>query len=238
MAEKAFPFFRQLLEAGALLALRGFVHYDLHLGNLLLDPKTRLPRLIDFGMAFNAREITADTLEDRWKVYSPDYNPEPPEVTVMTGIRNNQTARKVLLEMAEKREVLHLAERILGLPRSKQLQEFGKFWTTSNAVRQKDWVAAFKLYWPAFDAWGVGYILFQLYRVIIQSKDVQAQADWTSHTARVKEVLRGLLRLDPRQRLDCVEALQILDPGNPILESSTGKAWLDERDKVRAALPT
>jgi serine/threonine protein kinase len=47
--------FKHLLEAGALLALFGVVHWDLHLGNILVD-SAAVPRIIDFNLAKNMRE--------------------------------------------------------------------------------------------------------------------------------------------------------------------------------------
>jgi len=232
----ALPFFKRLLEAGALLAIRGYVHYDLHLGNILIDAKTLLPRIIDFGMSFSARAITEDVLEERWKVYSPDHGAEPPEVTIITGLRNSMAYSKTIRDVALQKETLRAAEKFLGLSRMKQLRDFNQFWKTSQAVARKDWTAFFKLYWPAFDAWGVGFILIQVYRHLIQSPAAAEQPDWVQAESRIKDVLRGLLRMDPRLRMDCVEALQHLDPEHPILSSAPGMKWIQEKEALRATL--
>jgi serine/threonine protein kinase len=82
-------FTKHLLEGGALLALHGYVHYDIHQENILFNQKTSEPCFIDFGMSFSANNITNEILDTRWKIYSPDFDPEPPEITVITALRKN-----------------------------------------------------------------------------------------------------------------------------------------------------
>jgi serine/threonine protein kinase len=90
-----FFFFEHLLEACAYLALNGVVHYDLHRSNILIDP-LGVPRLLDFGMSFSARNIDNNIIGNRWKVYDPKYDSEPPEVTIITGIREKLDISKAI----------------------------------------------------------------------------------------------------------------------------------------------
>jgi hypothetical protein len=49
----------------------------------------------------------------------------------------------------------------------------------------------------------------------------------------VKAVLRGLLRMSPAERLDCVEALALYDPTNDLVTSSMGRTWLEKKQASR-----
>jgi hypothetical protein len=57
-------------------------------------------------------------------------------------------------------------------------------------------------------------------------------AIWTEQQVPIQTALRGLLEINPRKRLDAIEALAILDPGNLWLQRF-GTTWLDARKKQR-----
>jgi serine/threonine protein kinase len=228
-----YVFMKHILEAGVHLALHGYVHYDIHQENVLVDPKTRLPKLIDFGQSFSANAIDERVLNERWKVYSPDYNPEPPEITCVTAVRKGRSIQEVIDDIMKQRTVLRDAENILGLSRRAQVKQFMKFWNSSKTIKSKDWVKFFQLYWTGFDSWSIGVGIVTLIRITnMMYKDTSVAPKMNE----IKEALRGLLNLDPRERYDCLEALLILDPENAIANSAAGKAWKKERDIVRAAV--
>ena len=229
-----FDFIKRLLEAGSVLTLHGYCHYDIHLGNILMDAKTGLPRLIDFGMSFSAEQLNMSEIDSRRKLYSAEFYAEPPEVTVGTGLYEKMPYETVVKEVAMKKEPLIQAEKLFHISRISQLRDFNQFWTKSASITENDPVKFFKLYWPAFDAWGIGSVLISLYRNIILS--LKGESDTVKKFADVKKVIKGLLRMNPRRRLDCLEALDILDPQNPILQSASGKGWLKERAKIRVTI--
>ena len=226
---------QHILEACSLLTLNGFVHYDLHMGNILLDSKN-VPRLIDLGFSFSLQSITNEVLDERWKVYSPDYSAEPPEVTIITGLRKDMPFERVIKDVIRQKSPLKQVERYFRLSRNSQLRKFVAFWKSSQSTAKKDWLSFFKMYWPAFDAWGAGNIILHLYTHALLIKDVQKQSDWPIVSSRLKEVLRGLLRMDPRNRIDCVEALAIFSPESSVVSSGLGMAWLQEKDTMRSEM--
>jgi len=221
-----------ILEGAALMTLNGYVHYDIHMGNILIEGSTA--RFIDFGFSFSSYNITQHTLDEGWKEYDPSNFIEPPEITVLTGLRNGYTLDKTVKRVVNEKKSLKSAEKLIGLSRFTQLSEFMKFWNTSVVCKKKDWVGFFRLYWPAFDAWGVGIVILSIYYKGLYVKNVSP--DWTTLSGQLKEVLRGLLRMDPRKRLDSVEALHMFNPFSHVLSSASGKAWLEQRQALREEL--
>ena len=236
---KSFPIqmiVTHMLEGCALLTLNGFVHYDLHTNNILLDSKTQVPRLIDFGFSFASQLLTNKVLEERWKRYAPSYPDEPPEVTIITGVRKGMQFDRVVKDVIQHKRPLKFAESYFGLTRQTQLRNFVSFWKSSQAVKNKDWLAFFRMYWPTFDAWGAGSIILKLYLFVLNIKELQKQPDWPSVSLRLKEILRGLLQMDPRNRIDCVEALAIFSPESSVVSSPSGRAWLQKKEEMRSEL--
>ena len=199
------------------------------MGNLLIEGSKA--RFIDFGFSFSASDITSETLNERWKVYNPAFPAEPPEITIITGLRKWYSLEGTVKQVAKEKSVLKSAEKMLGLSRFTQMSEFMKFWNTSVVCKKKDWIGFFKMYWPAFDAWGVGFVILYIYSNAMYIKNVSA--DWPALSGQLKDLLRGLLRMDPRRRLDCVEALNMFNPSSRVLSSPSGKAWLKQRQAVR-----
>ena len=227
-----FPAFtKRLLEIGATLALNSFVHYDLHSGNILI--KNGTPVVIDFGASFSVNSISDALINGDsinypiWKKDSIAWDTECPEVTCATVIRKDRTIfQDTILQIINKRPILRSAEVVLGLSRRSQLNSFIKFWNSSISAQKMDWPTYFKTYWSTFDSWSIGVVLLKMY--------IETHGKYVS----IKGVLRGLLLIDPRRRLDCVEALAQLDPENEIVNSPSGIAWLAEKEKIRASIGT
>jgi len=223
-------FAKHILEGGVHLALNGYVHYDIHLENILLKDNTLEPQFIDFGMSFSSKSINNNTLNERWKVYSPLHDPEPPEVTCITGIRMGLKLDKVLNDMYVGRRIFKTGSYLLNMSPKQQIVNFIKFWKTSHVCNSRDWVAFFKLYWTGFDSWGIGVILTS---ILSHTQMYYTNPEEIEGISKVKAVIRGLISMDPRSRLDCLEALSHLDPTSPILMSAAGKSWLKERTTIR-----
>jgi serine/threonine protein kinase len=217
-----------LLEAGSYLAAKSFIHYDIKEDNILIDSKGSL-KLIDFGQSFSARNLSKETLDLRWKVYNPAYAAEAPECTVFGAWLFGEEPFKVIGEVCNQKLPFVQAERILGMSRQRQRQEFQNFWTRSRAAREKDPVAFFKLYWPSFDAFCVGATLISVLSRLYMLPTFQTDRTWFLKKQKVFSVLRGLLQASPRKRLDCIQALHLWDPTNAWFDKY-GTTWISSRD--------
>lgn len=225
-----FHFMNHLLEGGALLALQGVVHYDLHRSNILLD-ESGVPRLLDFGMAFEASKISEEVLGERWKVYDPKFDSEPPEVTIITGIRKQMNLPTLVSECVYQKPVLREVEYILEVPRSQMMQELQAFFRKSKSFQSKDWSTFFKTYWPTFDSFALGAVLLNILKIQLTWPTFIESEEWKTKGELVYDILKKMLRVSPSDRYDCVEVLALLNPKSVVLKGSD--AWLSERKKQR-----
>lgn len=225
-----FHFMKHLLEAGALLALQGVVHYDLHRSNILLD-ELNVPRLLDFGMAFEAAQISEAILGERWKVYDPKFDSETPEITIITGLRKNMNLEVVVNECIYQKPVLREVEFILEVPRIEMKTSLLSFFRKSKSVQSTDWVSFFKTYWPTFDSFAIGAVLLNVLKIQLTWPQFIESDEWKTRGEIIYEILKKMLNVSPFDRFDCVEALALYDSKSVVLKGSD--AWLSERKKQR-----
>lgn len=223
----------RVLEIGATMVLYGFIHFDFHSNNILFDEKTFMPRIIDFAFLFHANEISKETFDTRWREYSPRHPPEPPELTMFTGHKGGIPYSQIIYDMIRQKDSLKKAETRLGLSRVAQARELSAFWGASEAAKSGDPVRFFKTYWPALDAFSIGEFLMEFLSRLQAEGGVAISA---ATQRRIKLVARGLLRMSPLARLDCVEALALWNPDNTILQSPKAEVWLAARQRDRAAI--
>ncbi len=235
-------FMIHMLEAVGTMTLHGVCHFDLHPGNIVVDAN-KTPRIIDYGMAFQGPNVTAQTVQFRWKVLkfgtpakSQHWisNQEPPEITAINAYANSGYDIKTAIEevVFTKDIFAQMARPFLGIPRSSNVKEFLEFWNTSKVCQQKQWVEFFRLYWTGFDSWSLGtifltFLIQQTFFLSFTESDL-----WKNHQVQIQTTLRGLLEINPRKRLDAIEALAILDPGNAWIKRFAS-GWLDARMKQK-----
>jgi serine/threonine protein kinase len=220
-----------LLEAGAYLAAKSFVHYDIKEDNILIDESKSL-KVIDFGQSFSAKTITKDVLDLRWKIYNPAYAAEAPECTLFGAILYGENFSKALSEICDQKAPLQHAERLLGISRKKQKLELLTFWNQSRAARERDPVQFFKLYWPGFDAFMIGGTLISVLQRLILLPNFSESSKWLAKKQKIFTILRGLLQANPRNRIDCIQALHIWDPTN-VWFQTYGTTWISSREKQK-----
>jgi serine/threonine protein kinase len=221
-----------LLEAGSYLAVKSFVHYDIKEDNILLDDRMNL-KLIDFGQSFSAKTLNKDVLDLRWKIYNPAYAAEAPESTLFSAMLFGESVSKAMSEISSQKLPLLQAERILGLPLAQQKKDLQLFWAQSRAVREKDPVRFYKLYWPGFDAFLIGTTLLSVLNRLIFLPSFVNSRDWITKKDKVFTILRGLLQASPRKRIDSIQALYKWDSTNAWFETY-GTTWISSRESQKS----
>jgi serine/threonine protein kinase len=231
-------FVRNMLEIGAYLLLNGMIHNDLHGANIMMN-KDYHPRLIDFGRGYAANAITEETLEHLAAEYEHTPNEGPalgqisPECSIQDGLGEGREFKTMIQDLIRAKPGLLYAERLFGQGREEQMAEFQKFWATSKAVQQKDYLTFWKLYWPVVDAWSIGHVLASVLTKLSRSDTFMKSKQLKQKFPLIKAVITGLLRASPRDRLDCLEALALYDPKHAFVSSASGKAWLEKRKAQR-----
>lgn len=217
-----------LLESGAYLIAKSMVHYDIKEDNILLDEDNTL-KIIDFGQSFPVKSLSTDLLDLRWKVYNPAYAAEAPECTLFSATLFGDSPSKILSEICNQKTPLVYAERVLGLSRAQQKRDLYQFWNQSRAVREKDPVKFYKLYWPGFDAFLIGATLVSVLQRLIFLPSFAESRQWLFKKEKVFRILRGLLQASPRKRIDSVQALYMWDPTNAWFDEY-GTTWISSRE--------
>lgn len=199
---------RHVLEGVSELNGQGICHYDLHDGNVLVDFRGTF-RIIDFGAAFLGDEVDDAVVKKHTYVFSPDFQPEPPELSIQHGLSGGlQLTNSLEQTMARKKEFA-LAHRLIGLSAVAQRRELIEFWLHEDTWTGESWVNFYRKYWRKWDSWAIGvlflHILSKCFLMPGFLRDV-----WPTEGARIKTVLKGLLRADPNARLTASEALALL----------------------------
>ena len=215
--------FKHILEAGALFALFGIVHWDLHLGNILVD-SAGVPRIIDFNMALAVKD---DPVPNELRVgFQPNLFQSPPDSNLIVAIRKEIDPYVAIDTIIKGKPVLNTIQAILGINPEDMKKDLKAFYETSKSLQNGDTKEWFHYYWSKIDSWSIGagttvllskYLLWPAF----------SSGQYTLYSERMLTVLRGMCQADPRKRLDCVQALAQFDPTNYIVVKY-GKKWLEK----------
>lgn len=199
---------RHVLEGCALLQEAGLCHYDIKELNILVSDSGTL-RLIDFGSAFIGDAVTEDNLWRNQYPFIPEYGPQPPEFSVQCGLHAGLGYAHSIRETVAKKFAFKLIENILGITTEKNAADMKKFWEEQGEWKGDSWVPFFHTYWRKWDSWGVGVIFIRILQMCL-FKHKFVEEVWKKDRDVIKNVLKGLLAVDPRERLTCVAALLLL----------------------------
>jgi len=229
-------FVKHLLEAGALLTLHGVVHRDIHSKNIIVDSHY-VPRIIDFNLSI--QDYQRVTTNDLTHQYSPTLMQLPPDYVLMNALQRVHSSRKIILtyekvaqDILYKRQFTKKMASVLGFSMEDMKSKMDAFYayisSQAQAEQKNNLVHWFHEFWPVIDSWAIGANVVQLISHLSQWP--QFQGIWNTVKMKLLPVLRGLCAIHPLERMDCVEALHILNPGNRVI-AKFGVQWLMERAK-------
>ena len=99
-----------------------------------------------------------------------------------------------------------------------------EFYKKSKTMRSGDLEKWFSFYYRVIDSWAIGVILLET--ILKLSMWPQLSLKIQEDRKRLIPVLRKMCAVHPMERIDCVQALQLMDP-NHIVIRRYGKKWLD-----------
>lgn len=220
-----------LLEAAALLLVKGLVHYDLHMNNMLVDSPTKA-RLIDFGLSWNINNLTADFTSSLVRQWDPTFIHQTSEQALMNGIlhsrikKGNPNIQHLITQIVKENKIFEMIEKYLHITRSQSYHVLLQFVESSNAVKKEDYTAMFRYYWNKLDSWAIGCALLLCYSQLIMDPAYTKTEEYTMHNNTMLNTMRKLLNPDPALRYDAAQALSLWNPDSVILQDAQVKAWL------------
>jgi len=198
--------FRHVLEGVSLLNGQGICHFDLHDGNVLVDFRGTF-RIIDFGAGFLGDETDEGVVRKHTYVFSPEFPPEAPEMSIQNGIYGGLDLVSAVEQTMAKKRVFKLAHRLLGLSEVVQRRELIEFWSNENWGEA--WAPFFRTYWRKWDSWAVGVMFLDILSKCVLMPRFLREV-WPIESTRIRTVLKGLLRSSPVERMRADQALELL----------------------------
>ena len=213
-------FIIHFIEAGALLNLYGIVHRDIHQGNILVDNE-QVPRIIDYNLSLIVGDnITLNKLKHKY-----DFNlaQEPPDSTIVNAVFMGYNYQKVIDSIVQKKSIMKKIRNILGVDETQQAVSLEMFYFKSKSLKTGNQVMWFNNYWSKIDSWAIAVNIIDL---------ISKLSLWPEFSTTLKKVspklypvLRKMCEVNPKERYDCVQALNALSPSSFIIRKY-GKAWL------------
>ena len=230
-------FVEDILACGTFLLVNDLCHFDLWGNNFLFDKQNK-PRVIDFGLTFEASKLTLRDVSSRWRVIAVDHDTETPEVTLMLGSHQNISVSSLIKGLVSEKPAVQRLQVLCDVEPSEWSSELYQWTLDSKSFQQHDWLSCWKVYWPGFDAWSIGAVLLNVLEIQMSIPEFVNSNTWKEKGPMIKKVLRGLCRSHPAYRIDTAEALNLLTEGkHPLISSgSSGSAWIQDKKKHRQAI--
>jgi serine/threonine protein kinase len=227
-------FTRHLLEAGALMALNGIIHNDLHQGNILMD-EHGVPRIIDFGRAlFSYEHVTEKFFIHS---YSAGYFQECPDFFLLNAKNNGYNIKIAIGDFLSKRKIM--IDQLTGfyaIEPENIAENMEEYTLLSTSYKKGDYVGWFRHHWRTIDSWAIGVRLLDAFFNLLYFPEFEKK--WKIEGGPIWSVIKRMVEIDPFRRIDCVQALDMLDyleglEGENIIIQKYGQKWLDKIGRVR-----
>jgi len=215
------------IEAGALLNLFGIVHRDIHSGNILVDNE-QVPRIIDYNLSILVESpITLGELKHK---YEPNLAQEPPDSTLVNAVQQGYNYERVISSIIARKQILKKIRTMLGVTMEEQQTSLESWYRKSKAAKTGDEVGWFDNYWRTIDSWAIAVNIIDL----ISKLSLWPEFSNTLNKVRGRlfPVLKLMCEVNPKRRIDCVQALSKLSPNSFIIRKY-GKVWLAKVDSTQ-----
>lgn len=209
--------FIHLLEGMVIYQRAGYVHNDIHMGNVLVD-NAGVARYIDFGLAFKVDDVLTWEDANLGTTFKPQYVWQAPEVHLWRMLRNGIRVRDGVAKL--KAENVELSQMEHQFPARPSLEmALSDLANTSTSLRQKDGGGAFvRAYGKRFDAWRIGLCMWLLWQDLLAWSGFRQTELWSQRDL-MRRVLGGLTQFNPRARWTAEQALAALDPRNRLAKA-------------------
>lgn len=207
--------FIHLLEGMLIYQKAGYVHNDIHMGNVLVDDDN-VARFIDFGIAFRPAEVSRWSDTNMSRRFNPKHILQAPEmhawrmylsgVRLVDGIRQMRAAHIDYDRIATQYAARKTLDRALA-----EVQ-------LSSYVERDDIAGFMRRYGFGIDHWRIGMVFWWMWNDLLEWPGFRATRLW-EHRDKIRQVLAGLTDFDYTTRMTAKQALAVLDPASRMLEA-------------------
>jgi serine/threonine protein kinase len=215
-------FIIHFIEAGALLNLFGIVHRDIHQSNILIDNE-QVPRIIDYNLSILVEnEININMLKHQYEF---NLAQEPPDSTLVNSIYLGYKYDKVIDSIVNKKFIMKKIRNILNISEEEQKESLEEFYLESKSVKKGDEVGWFNNYWTKIDSWAIGINIIDLISKF--SLWPEFSQIYKQLSPKLIPILKKMCEVNPKKRIDCVQALNQLSPNSFIIRKYA-KPWISK----------
>jgi len=201
--------FTHLLEGAVIYQNAGYVHNDIHLGNILVD-SANVARYIDYGLAFKLADVKTWDDANLGSQFKPKYVWQAPEVhgwrMILNRIRLSDGIEQLKDINPEYSQFEH------QFPQNNTVTAcLRSLFINSEFVNKRDGAGFVQAYGKKFDSWRIGLAMWFIWSDLLKSLSFMATPLY-GEGRLIRSVIAGLVDFDPRKRLTVGQALALLDP--------------------------
>lgn len=208
--------FVHLLEGMVIYQSAGYVHNDIHMGNVLVDDRG-VGRYIDFGLAFRPEDVKKWDDTNMGRTFRPKHVWPPPEIQAwrmyLNGVRLVD-GLKVLRELNKEYTIMEHQ-----FPTRPTAEVAMTAFLASPYVQRADMPAYVRRYGFRLDSWRLGLTMWFLWDDLLRGYSGIKETKLWARRDIIRRVLGGLTEFDPERRLTAGAALAILDPTNRLAQA-------------------
>lgn len=195
----------RVAEALRQLHIRGWVHGDIHHGNIIVDDHN-IARLIDFGQSYSIAKLG---FKDINLGFLPEYDNYAPELDYVAAVWSGINSVDAVHIIYTKKKLLRKIDEIFPSQQG-VLGDLTLIANFNNITRESDVLAFIKRYAKAADIWTLGYNFLNLYMDLLLDPLYLRSEFYKRNHGEQMRVLHGMLHPDPRQRIDVDSLLKDL----------------------------
>ncbi len=208
--------FVHLLEGMLIYQKAGYVHNDIHMGNILVDERGT-GRYIDFGLAFRPEDVKKWGDTNMGMIFRPNHIWPPPEIQAWRMYLNGVRLLDGLKELKEFNKEYTVMEH--QFPTRPTAETAMTAFLASPYVQKADMPAYVRRYGFRIDSWRLGLTMWFLWDDLLRGYAGLKSTRLWSRRDIIRRVLSGLTEFDPERRLTAGAALAIIDPTNRLAQA-------------------
>ena len=206
--------FVHLLEGMVIYQNAGYVHNDIHMGNILVDDRGT-GRYIDFGLAFKSEDVKKWSDTNMGQSFRPKHVWPPPEIQAWRMYLNGVRLMDGLKQLKEFNKEYSVMEH--QFPTRPTAETSMTAFLASPYVQRFDMPAYARRYGSRIDSWRLGLTMWFLWDDLLRGYPRLKETHLWARRDIIRRALSGLTEFDPDRRLHAAAALAILDPKNRLV---------------------